>query len=194
LATKKALNSEGNGQHPKTRKKDLVEFVDEAILYGHNCRSKRGRKRKPKSTTHKHSEQNKAGHMTRPEFHKIKLISNELIINSPKYLPDNKMHNSEEIELAKEDSIIGEDVKEEGKHETTRYLSLYDHESLKRLLVRNDCILNEYEEVTKDQSMEDNLEELLDLEKEIKQRLKATQDFLKGMLSRLPVPAIPIVA
>ncbi len=46
LATKDSSSLPAGEQAPKTKKKDLLKYVDAAIVHGHNCRSKRGRKRK----------------------------------------------------------------------------------------------------------------------------------------------------
>ena len=48
LAIKKNIYTKASpGKHShKSRKEDLIKFVDDAILYGHHCRSKRGRKKK----------------------------------------------------------------------------------------------------------------------------------------------------
>eukprot|EP00831_Metopus_contortus_P051093 TRINITY_DN42909_c0_g1_i1.p1 TRINITY_DN42909_c0_g1~~TRINITY_DN42909_c0_g1_i1.p1 ORF type:complete len:183 (+),score=35.17 TRINITY_DN42909_c0_g1_i1:139-687(+) len=45
LATKDTANCKQESG-PKTKKKDLLQYVDDALQYGHHCHSKRGRKRK----------------------------------------------------------------------------------------------------------------------------------------------------
>ena len=45
LETKK-VNEIHDTNPVKTKPKDIIGFVDEAIAYGHNCKSKKGRKRK----------------------------------------------------------------------------------------------------------------------------------------------------
>jgi hypothetical protein len=51
LATKEsaAVNTNAQELFPKTKKRDLLKYVDEAMVDGHSCSSKRGRKRKLKA-------------------------------------------------------------------------------------------------------------------------------------------------
>lgn len=217
MATKKALNSVNGEQNLKTKKKDLIEFVDEAILYGHSCRSKRGRKRKVKQpdTTPPNPEHPPQSEL-KYEFPKAEMSTSKLdsikpiesapndILNYSKchFILTTQVHNNgntavdlvqakieyEGEERKKEEggreSLVGEEKREEGKCEAegqAKYLSLQDPEFLHCLLVQNGSIINEYEELTRDQTVEDNLDDLLELEKEMEKRLKATQNFLNSI-------------
>lgn len=187
LATKKALSNPNGEQFVKTKKKDLIEFVDEAILYGHSCRSKRGRKRKQRPIELENVNANNQK-LVNKEFNEDKLAEVENVNTPNNKLPSN-LYGNLRIKI-KEDNENKEDIKsntpqeEESKEEITKcegeislgYLSLENTEFVQRLLVQNDSILNEYEEVTRDQSTE--LEELLELEKEMEKRLKTTQQLL----------------
>eukprot|EP00826_Nyctotherus_ovalis_P060646 TRINITY_DN8534_c0_g1_i11.p1 TRINITY_DN8534_c0_g1~~TRINITY_DN8534_c0_g1_i11.p1 ORF type:complete len:226 (+),score=37.45 TRINITY_DN8534_c0_g1_i11:583-1260(+) len=217
MATKKALNSANGEQHFKTKKKNLIEFVDEAILYGHNCRSKRGRKRKLRqpNTSNLNPEQPPQNELQyefpKPEMPILKADSikpannaHKDMLNLPKchFILATQVHNNGNIgveqvqakiecegkegkeEEGKRENLGAEEKKEEPRYEAEgqpRYLSLQDPEFLHCLLVQNDSILNEYEELTRDQTVEDCLDDLLELEKEMEKRLKATQNFLNSI-------------
>ena len=192
LATKKALSNPNGEQPVKTKKKDLIEFVDEAILYGHNCRSKRGRKRKqkpiePENLSRRNQElANKEINKIKPtELQSTNTLSNELSSGSYRSLKIQIEEDNENKEGIKPNTSQDYSLKEEGKDDVMRYeremsleyFSLENSDFIQRLLVQNDSILNEYEEVTGDQNVE--LEELLELEKEMGKRLRATRQFLK---------------
>ena len=80
MAIKMNGNKSGQGDQPhKSRKEDLVKYVDDAILYGHHCRSKRGRKRK--------SEISKAiGKQGNKSAEEVENIQVKNILENPEYL------------------------------------------------------------------------------------------------------------
>lgn len=193
LATKKALDSANGDQCIKTKKKDLIEFVDEAIVSGHNCRSKRGRKRKQKIVEPDNTK-DKQEVVTIEENRSLEgKVSEGQYVVALENKPQRKMHKNERITIKieeddkwnEEHNVAKEELSNEDvKQDTIRYepepslgyFSLEDSAFIQRLMVQNDSILNEYEEITRDQSTD--LEELLELEKEMEKRLMATQKFL----------------
>ena len=92
LATKhSSLAGQVDGdQVPKTKKKDLLKFVDDAILYGHNCRSKRGRKRKLSKDGEKGGSD---------ENDKKNGDSSSVLVDSPDYVKLLIAHNSKALKL-----------------------------------------------------------------------------------------------
>lgn len=144
LATKKAMENPIGEQHPKTKKKDLIAFVDDAILYGHNCSSKRGRKRKLKliSTNDNPVEENKDCNYQNieEEFSEEESIIEESVNKAYDEEPpknkfseilDNKQIHNEVKDLKdesiKEDLVQSEDVQFYNKEESKLSIEIISH-------------------------------------------------------------------
>lgn len=90
--------------------------------------------------------------------------------------------NDINFKVDEEEKVIP--VMEEYKEITDKYeieTTIDNPFLIQDLVFRNDCILNEYKEVMEYENINNNLEELLDLEKEIQKRFKLTQSFLEIM-------------
>lgn len=185
LATKKALNDSSGEKCPKTKKKDLIEFVDDAIMYGHNCRSKRGRKKKVKTPEASENQiKERINYYDNNEEDEI----NDALIEEP-VISLKGGHNEinfieEEKGIGFQEAIIKEtsfnedfcEINNKSSYDTVKHIESSEYITL--LLMQNEGILNEFQEVTKEDNTYNDLEELLELEREMEKRLKATQEAL----------------
>ncbi len=149
LATKHSSTDGQGEQVPKTKKKDLLKFVDEAIVYGHNCRSKRGRKRKlsnKDSASENLSEKIAAGGSEKPESAPVEAVA----------VTETKPAAAE---IAP--PVSGPDY-------------------AKLLLAHNEQALKMYEEkIGQADENINRLAELLEIQKELEEKLKTTQEIIK---------------
>lgn len=201
LATKKAMEDPTGEQHPKTKKKDLITFVDDAILYGHNCCSKRGRKRKLKPITIKNNpvEENNdsnyqnieeegsvreesidGGHDEESSKNKffMKDLKDESIKEDLVQNEEVQFHNKEESKLSIE--IIS--YNNYSQNQSLEY-GLMDQHYIELLVNKNNDILNAYEEFTRSQTTD--IEELLELERKMERRLQETREIISPLRTKV---------
>lgn len=205
LATKKAMDNPNGEQLPKTRKKDLIAFVDEAIAYGHNCSSKRGRKRKIRpsdpcaaNTSGNQQNNNKSENelkefsgdrSMRPrcignEYEEEKLLRIEVPNVQPNepQLKDEPLHEDSiyyDKSYSHEDSKVSiEIINPANSQQLDQSIDygLVDEEYVELLLVQNDDILNEFAELKRGLRIEKGLKELLELEKKMEMCLQETRE------------------
>jgi len=196
LATKKAMSNLTNKERPKTKKKDLIVFVDEAILYGHNCCSKRGRKRKLKPIVTDIVKDAQNENISQSNVQLENKEREVLSVHNKEELPNNDLVKNmeilqmkEEIELIK-DKLIKEEPQIVSEKDDKVLIELNPNNNIKNqvsecglmnseyiqvLLTQNDEVLNEFTVLTRTTTMNTDLEELLGLEKKIKKCLQETQ-------------------
>jgi hypothetical protein len=191
LATKKAMSDPRGEQRPKTKKKDLVAFVDDAILYGHNCCSKRGRKRKLKpintNIIKDVQEENILQDNNLSESKKVLSVHDEEEILKNDSVKDMDVEQiNENMEVIKEEvGIIGEEyskifieVNSNNIQEQVPKYGLMNSDYIQLLLTQNNGALNEFEVLARSQTMDTDLEELLQLERKMERCLQETQQII----------------
>eukprot|EP00826_Nyctotherus_ovalis_P055417 TRINITY_DN7355_c0_g1_i13.p1 TRINITY_DN7355_c0_g1~~TRINITY_DN7355_c0_g1_i13.p1 ORF type:complete len:225 (-),score=88.91 TRINITY_DN7355_c0_g1_i13:58-732(-) len=73
------VNTRKGEQTHKARKEDLIKYVDDALVYGHHCRSKRGRKRRAENSQGIDKEENKNTEV-------VESVQVRNMIESPEYI------------------------------------------------------------------------------------------------------------
>ena len=181
-------------QKSKIGKDYLVQFVDDAILYGHNCRSKRGRKPKnPKKINDNIQNEN--------NFHHNPFLE---VIN-PNAIEDNKEEvknllriqesiNAGQIENIDMKSVINDENRE--GYEDVQICELdnpkifpgllvVDPNYIRSLIQLNEEALKILDEKTV-QSINDP-QELFELLKDMKNKLKETQTTIRAICTRYSI-------
>eukprot|EP00826_Nyctotherus_ovalis_P027481 TRINITY_DN2147_c0_g1_i7.p1 TRINITY_DN2147_c0_g1~~TRINITY_DN2147_c0_g1_i7.p1 ORF type:complete len:274 (+),score=73.64 TRINITY_DN2147_c0_g1_i7:455-1276(+) len=205
LATKKAMDNPNGEQLPKTKKKDLIAFVDEAIAYGHSCSSKRGRKRKmrpsnPSTTNAADNQQNNnksenewkefsgdrnmRARCIDNEYEEEKLQRIEVLNVQPSelQLKEKPLHEDfiySDKSYNHEDSKLSIEIINPANNQQLDQsidYGLVDEEYVELLLMQNDDILNEFAELKRGQRIERGLKELLELERKMEMCLQETQE------------------